>query len=125
MTKKEMFKEFVKLNPEFAYSVKNGKTTWQELYQIYDLYGSESSLFNQYKKNRITDNITNSLGVKEIINSLKNINIDNLQENLNGLGKAVSFIEDLTNSFKKEEKTKKTKNIKKGKIEPINRFFDD
>ncbi len=125
MTKKEMFKEFVKLNPEFAYSVKNGKTTWQELYQIYDLYGSESSLFNQYKKNRITDNITNSLGVKEIINSLKNINIDNLQENLNGLGKAVSFIEDLTNTFKKEEKTKKTKNIKKGKIEPINRFFDD
>ena len=125
MTKKEMFKEFVKLNPEFAYSVKNRKTTWQELYQIYDLYGSESSLFNQYKKNRITDNITNSLGVKEIINSLKNINIDNLQENLNGLGKAVSFIEDLTNSFKKEEKTKKTKNIKKGKIEPINRFFDD
>ena len=125
MTKKEMFKEFVKLNPEFAYSVKNGKTTWQELYQIYDLYGSESSLFNQYKKNRITDNITNSLGVKEIINSLKNINIDNLQENINGLGKAVSFIEDLTNSFKKEEKTKKTKNIKKGKIEPINRFFDD
>jgi len=125
VTKKEMFKEFVKLNPEFAYSVKNGKTTWQELYQIYDLYGSESSLFNQYKKNRITDNITNSLGVKEIINSLKNINIDNLQENLNGLGKAVSFIEDLTNTFKKEEKTKKTKNIKKGKIEPINRFFDD
>ena len=125
MTKKEMFKEFVKLNPEFAYSVKNGKTTWQELYQIYDLYGSESSLFNQYKKNRITDNITNSLGVKEIINSLKNINIDNLQENLNGLGKAVSFIEDLTNSFKKEEKTKKKKNIKKGKNEPINRYIDD
>ena len=34
MTKKEEFKEFVKLNPEFAYSVKNGKTSWQELYQI-------------------------------------------------------------------------------------------
>ena len=29
MSKKEMFKEFVRLNPEFATSVKNGKTTWQ------------------------------------------------------------------------------------------------
>ena len=125
MTKKEEFKEFVKLNPEFAYSVKNGKTSWQELYQIYDLYGSQSELFNQYRKTKLSDNIANNLGVKDIIKGLKNINIDVLQENLNGLGKAVSFIEELTNTFKKDEKKTESETKKKGKVEPINRFFDD
>lgn len=125
MTKKEEFKEFVKLNPEFAYSVKNGKTTWQELYQIYDLYGKESNLFDQYRKTKVTDSIVNNLGVKDIVNSLKNINIDVLQENLNGLGKAVSFIEDLTNTFKRDEKKAENESKKKGRVEPINRFFDD
>ena len=125
MTKKEEFKEFVKLNPEFAYSVKNGKTSWQELYQIYDLYGKESNLFDQYRKTKVTDSIVNNLGVKDIVNSLKNINIDVLQENLNGLGKAVSFIEDLTNTFKRDEKKAENESKKKGRVEPINRFFDD
>lgn len=125
MTKKEEFKEFVKLNPEFAYSVKNGKTSWQELYQIYDLYGSQSELFNQYRKTKLSDNIANNLGVKDIVNGLKNINIDVLQENLNGLGKAVSFIEELTNTFKKDENKTEGETKKKGKVEPINRFFDD
>ena len=125
MTKKEEFKEFVKLNPEFAYSVKNGKTSWQELYQIYDLYGSQSELFNQYRKTKLSDSIANNLGVKDIVNGLKNINIDVLQENLNGLGKAVSFIEELTNTFKKDEKKTESETNKKGKVEPINRFFDD
>ena len=76
MSKKEMFKEFVRLNPEFATSVKNGKTTWQELFQIYDLYGSESKLFDQYRKVNKIENFTSSIGVKDIIDSLKNINID-------------------------------------------------
>ncbi len=125
MSKKEMFKEFVRLNPEFATSVKNGKTTWQELFQIYDLYGSESKLFDQYRKVNKIENFTSSIGVKDIIDSLKNINIDVLQENLNGLGKAVSFIEDLTNTFKKDEKTNEEKTNKKRRVEPINRFFDD
>lgn len=125
MTKKEEFKEFVKLNPEFAYSVKNGKTSWQELYQIYDLYGSQSELFNQYRKTKISDKIANNLSVKDIVNGLKNINIDVLQENLNGLGKAVSFIEELTNTFKKDENKTEIETKKKGKVEPINRFFDD
>ena len=125
MSKKEMFKEFVRLNPEFATSVKNGKTTWQELFQIYDLYGSGSKLFDQYRKVNKIENFTSSIGVKDIIDSLKNINIDVLQENLNGLGKAVSFIEDLTNTFKKDEKTNEEKINKKRRVEPINRFFDD
>ena len=125
MTKKEEFKEFVKLNPEFAYSVKNGNTPCQELYQIYDLYRPQPELLNQYRKTKLSDSIANNLGVKDIVNGLKNINIDVLQENLNGLGKAVSFIEELTNTFKKDEKKTENETKKKGKVEPINRFFDD
>lgn len=124
MTNKEKFKEFAKQNPEFAYAVKNGKTTWQELFEIYDMYGEDTNLWNNYKKTSKVENLTNSIGIKDIVNGLKGINIDTLQENLESLGKAVGFIEELTNVVrKKDDATTKTKKSKG--VEPINRFFDD
>ena len=126
MTKKEAFKEFVKKNPNFALNVKDGKTTWQELFEIYDLYGEESSLFDKYKnRNKNNFNLDTSLGVKEIVKGLKNINIDSLQESLDGLGKAVNFIEDLTSVLKRKDKDEEKTKKKKGDLEPINRIFDD
>ena len=40
---KEKFKNFVKLNPKLIDAVKNGNKTWQELYEIYTLYGELKS----------------------------------------------------------------------------------
>ena len=41
---KETFKTFAKQHPELAKTVLNGTTTWQKLYEIYDIYGIDSSM---------------------------------------------------------------------------------
>ena len=46
MSKVKLFKEFVSHNPEFIDSVNNGKTTWQKLYELYDLYGEDTSVWS-------------------------------------------------------------------------------
>ena len=34
---KELFKKFVRLHPELGNSVIDGKTSWQKLYELYDM----------------------------------------------------------------------------------------
>ena len=36
---KEAFKKFVREKPELSQLVLKGSTTWQKLYETYDLYG--------------------------------------------------------------------------------------
>ena len=44
---KESFKEFIKKRPELAQAVFNNKTTFQKLYEAYDMYGEESTVFDE------------------------------------------------------------------------------
>ena len=36
---KESFKTFARNNPELASSVLDNKVTWQQLYELYEIYG--------------------------------------------------------------------------------------
>ena len=106
MSKKDDFKKFISNNPEFVDYVKNNKVSWQTLYELYDIYGEDKSIWNKYTKNTITDTIN----IKGLLNTLKNINIDSLEENINSIQKAVSIVEELTKPGNEEEvKAKKEK----------------
>ena len=48
MDKKEAFKEFAKGHPELINSIKNGNTSWQKLYEIYDIYGEDDRAWKNY-----------------------------------------------------------------------------
>ena len=110
MSKIDNFKKFVSLHPEFVDYVKNNKVSWQTFYELYDLYGEDMSIWNKY----IT-NSSESANVKGLINSLRNINLDSLEENINSIQKAVGLISEFTkpnseeesNSIVKEEKIDK------------------
>ena len=39
MDKKEAFKSFISTHPELITYVKNKESTWQDFYEIYDIYG--------------------------------------------------------------------------------------
>ena len=41
MSKKEEFKSFVSKHPELINFVREKKNTWQDFYEIYDMYGEE------------------------------------------------------------------------------------
>ena len=43
---KESFKSFARSHTELANYVMNGKTNWQRLYELYEIYGENSSIWN-------------------------------------------------------------------------------
>ncbi len=120
MSKKEEFKKFVSNHPSLATLVHSGKTTWQELFETYDIYGEDNEVWNNYKQTEKTDSKTDS--IKSVLGNLKNIDVDKLEDNISSLQKALGFLEEIviSRNEKKEEKiTKKKKNVE------IERFFDD
>ena len=82
---KESFKLFAKSHPELAESVLNNEVTWQKLYELYDIYGESSSIWDNYKTTTF----------KSLFNSLKNIDLDKVQEGVNNLEKTVGLLQGL------------------------------
>lgn len=109
MDKKANFKEFVSHHPELITFVKNKENTWQDFYEIYDIYGENEDAWNKYF------NKDDSIG--ELTNLFKSINMDNVQKHINNAQKAVSLIQEITN--------KSTPNIVSKTPRPITKFFGD
>lgn len=101
---KENFKNFAKKHPELSNKVETKQTTWQELYELYDIYGEDNKVWDKYiTKNDIT--------IKEIISKLKNINLEEIQTQIESIQKTLSFFLELLN---KEDNEYKPKNLYKG-----------
>lgn len=121
MNKKQEFKEFAAQNKQLGRLVQEGKTTWQKLYETYDIYGKDDEIWNTYKETK-KETSKSTESIKSILGNLKNIDMDKLEENISSLQKALGFLEEIvvSRNEKKEEKT-----IKKKKNTEIERFFDD
>ncbi len=111
MDKKQAFKSFVSTHPELVNFIKNKENTWQDFYEIYDIYGENESVWNKYFKK------DNSEPIGELTNLVKNINMDNIQKHINNAQKAVSLIQELT--------SKGSSNIVAKTPRPITKFFGD
>lgn len=97
MADKESFKKFVVKHPELITSVNDGNMTWQKFYEMYDLYGEESSTWDNYfKKNtEVAASVATGVGISDFISWLKNINLDTLQNGVDSLQRVVGLIADL------------------------------
>lgn len=101
---KENFKKFAKKHPELSNKVETKQTTWQELYELYDIYGEDNKVWDKYiTKNDIT--------IKDIISKLKNINLEEIQTQIESIQKTLSFFLELLN---KEDNEYKPQNLYKG-----------
>ena len=117
--KKEEFKKFVSSHPKLVNVVANKKHTWQDLFEVYDLYGEDESLWDKYLNNSsITDNNISSLN--ELSKIFKNINIDNVRKYIDTAEKAIGVIEELTGN-----KTKIPDVSGPTIARPINKIFED
>lgn len=90
MSNKEDFKLFVKNNPSFANYIKDGSMTWQKFYELYDMYGENSSIWDDFKESK-----KSTLTISEIVNMAKNIDINKLQDGVNSLSKAFGLFSEL------------------------------
>ena len=125
MAKIDEFKLFVRENPKLINYVKDNKMTWQNFYEMYDIYGEDNSVWDDYLKKN--DNEKKESKVKkssissfnDIINMAKNMDVDKVQEGITSLQKAISLFSDLfiknDNSVTKDTYTPR----------PIYRSFED
>ena len=92
MEQKEAFKMFVKDHPSLVKYVNDNTMTWQKFYEMFNLYGSESNVWDTYLNEKTATKI---IGVADIITWFKNIDLDALQENINNVKRVVGVLQDL------------------------------
>lgn len=114
---KETFKVFVRKHPELATAVTTGKATWQTLYETFDLYGEEASVWNQFQPVVTTTVSSKMNGFQEMINTFKNIDLDTFQKGINGLEKGVELLRSITTG---EEGA-----VSSYEERPIHKYYED
>ena len=115
MDKKTSFKEFVSHHPELLTYIKNKENTWQDFYEIYDIYGEDENAWDKFFNE--SNNETNS-SIGELTKLFKNVNMDNVQKHITNAQKAVNLIQELTNKSTANNIISKTPR-------PITKFFGD
>lgn len=114
------FKVFVKNNPYVLKPVKRGDKTLQDLFEEYLLFGEEDDIWETYKSGKATDEEEDveeeeekdekekgnksskkeSTGTQDILNMLKKVNFNDLQEHLTQFGGVLASVQELLGQFK-------------------------
>ena len=112
MNTKEKFKDFVKLHPILLNYVKNNTMTWQKFYEIYDIYGENNEIWNEYIK-PVNDSAQTSF---DLLGFLKSLDLNSIEEELNSVQRVVGLLQDMHTSPTPHE-------VKKPR--PIYKHFED
>lgn len=123
MSNKEQFKNFVKNNPKLIEFVNNKEKTWQEFYEMYDLYGENFKGWNDYLKKEekpTLNTATPILGLGEVFNWIKGLDLNNVQNGVNSLQRVVGVLQDFS---KKDKDTGKKEETYKPR--PLYKHFED
>ena len=116
---KETFKVFVKEHPELAQAVAANKTSWQKLYETFDLYGKDSPVWQQYQQtDKVREASRNKMGFQELSQLVNGMDLNTIQKGVNGLQKAIGLLQDLTTTNKNEERPPYEER-------PINKYYED
>lgn len=124
MTNIDNFKLFVKKNPGLITFVRNGTMSWQKFYELYDLYGEDNSVWNDYLKNeeksarKETNSEKKSTSTfSSIMEMAKNIDANKLQDGISSIQKAIGLFGDMLTKDKTDTNTYEPR--------PVYRRFDD
>lgn len=110
MSKLEDFKEFVRQNPNLIKYIQNNEMTWQKFYEIYDIYGPDDNVWNNYLSKESKSNIG------DLFKYFKNVDLDSIQEGVTNIQRVVEMLGELSvaNTAKTEYKPR-----------PLYKHFDD
>ena len=111
MDKKENFKTFIGNHPEILSYIKNKEMSFQDFYEIYDIYGEDEATWSKYFTNKEDDT-----KIKELSKILKNINMDSIEHHVNNAQKVIGIIQELT---------KKSPEITSAIDNPITKIYGD
>ncbi len=115
---KESFKDFARLHPELATQVVNNKISWQKLYELYDIYVTNSSVWNTYLQSPSKE-ISKETTLNDIVTTIKGVDLETVQNGIQNMQKAISLLQDIGIG--------KAKDIPKSTYEPrpMYKYFED
>lgn len=122
MSKKDEFKSFVSNHPNLINIVKSKKHTWQDLFEVFDLYGTDESLWNKYMEAQENIKTTSTTSIGELTKLFKNINIENVQKYIDTAQKAIGIVQELTGSAASKDVLSSSGPTTP---RPINKIFED
>lgn len=98
---KETFKMFVRSNPKLIDYVTSKEKTWQEFYEMFEIYGENNSIWNTYLYGNGSSNNTiipskkvGETKLNDIFNMIKGMDLDSIKKGVEGLQKAVGMIQE-------------------------------
>ena len=94
---KEDFKIFVRKHPNLIDYVTSNKMTWQQFYEIYDLYGEDNSIWNNFNKESTVSNSLPS-SIKDFFSLFKGIDATTIQKTLTSINKAIDAFKEINQS---------------------------
>ena len=114
---KETFKNFVRNYPELSNSVMDNKTSWQKLYELFELYGENSNVWDRYITSSIKTVDSRESSFTELINMIKKIDLDSVQKGVNNLQKTIGLLQDIGIGASKKDIPYEPR--------PLYQYFDD
>lgn len=112
----EKFKDFVKTHPKLRNEVKNGKYTWQELFEEWYILGSRHRDWEKYTESAPSapaqpDSVPvpdekNADLVGGLMNTFKNMDINQVQQYITNANQALGAIQGIIASFQGEQRQK-------------------
>lgn len=85
---KEAFKNFARNHRELANQIIEGKTSWQKLYELYEIYGEDSTIWNEYINTKQTT-------ISDFISTIKNIDINSVQTGIKNIQKTINLLQEI------------------------------
>lgn len=99
------FKTFIRTMPNAASEVHNGNYTWQQLYEMYVLYGENHEVWNSFKKvSTETSTNSSSLDLSTLLQVFKTVDVNALISSMDGLSKVLGIVATLFDKDEVEDK---------------------
>ena len=100
---KETFKTFVKENPNLVKHVNNNNMTWQKFYEMYELYGVNNTVWDNYLKEEPNASSVGKVRTaentfKELMTVVKGINLEKVQKGIESIQKTISLVQEFGTS---------------------------
>ena len=108
MEKLEKFKEFIKDKEFLIDKVTNKEVTWQSLYEIYDLYGEDASIFKNetIKEDKEEQRETNNENkINNLLKAFEGVDVNKINENLEGVRKILAVLGEFSKDDIKPKRT--------------------
>lgn len=78
------FKAFIRTIPSVKDDVVNGRYTWQQLYELYVMYGENDKMWEPYRKSQ--------LDLSSVLEIVKNVDLDALSKSFDGIQKVLDLV---------------------------------